>query len=120
MAYLGEKSAVEYKSGEPVHQSGPELRRTRPLRTSGRKPEAHPCTPVVAESRAAGLSQPKTGRGAEQRSAIEIEREALDSPSSSAKRDAVDLDDHSISQILDFFRLLDRWDREGSHADQVM
>jgi hypothetical protein len=120
MAYLDEQSAVESKSGQPVHQSGPGLRRPTSLRTSGRKPEACPCTPVLAESRKAGLSQPQTGQGAGRRPAIESEREAVGTSSASAKRDAVDLDDAAISQILDFFRLLNRWDQEGSHANQVM
>ena len=120
MAYLGEQSAVESKSGEPVHQSGPGLSRPTSPSTSGRKPEARPRVPVFVQSREAGLAQPKTGRGVGQRPTIEIEREALDTPSTGAERHAVQLDDEAISQILDFFRQLDRWDREGSHATTTM
>jgi hypothetical protein len=30
------------------------------------------------------------------------------------------LDDSDISRLLEFFRLLDRWDREGAHDAKVM
>jgi hypothetical protein len=48
---MGERDAVSYKSGQPVHQSGPGLKGPTLSPTSGRKPEARP--PL----------QPKTGRG---------------------------------------------------------
>jgi hypothetical protein len=120
MAYLGERSAVDSNSGQSVHQSDPGLRRPTPPVRDGRKPSARPRSSDSLESREAGLSQRKTGRGAGRSLAIEIEREVLDTSSTSAKRDAVDLDDEAISQILDVFRLLDRWDREGSHATTTM
>jgi hypothetical protein len=111
---MGERSEVEYKSGKSVHQSDPVLRRPTPPLTAGRKPEARP--PVllnpgselaVFESREAGLSQPKTGRGAGQSPATTREREALALES---------VDEESIRQIISFFELLDRWDREA-HAN---
>ena len=105
----GERNAVGPNSGETVDQSVPGLRRPTTPATVGRKPKARPCP-----------SQHKTGGGSGPGPDIEIEREALDTSSPSAKRDAVELDDKAISEILDFFRLLDQWDREGSHANQVM
>ena len=109
-----ERSAVGSNSGEPVHQSGPGLRRPTPAVTAGRKPEARPSP-----------SQPKTGRGAERSSAIESQRGALGSsriPGVVREAFALDavcsdsLDDHSIQQLISFFEMLDRWDREA-HAN---
>ncbi len=94
---MGEHSAVRSKSGEPVSQSGPGLRRPTPVTTAGRKPAARPTPP-----------QPKTGPGCGAGSpAITREREAL----------ALDsFDDTSVRQLIEFFELLDRWDREA-HAN---
>ena len=109
----GERNAADSKSGKSVHQSDPGLRRPTPPATAGRKPGARP--PVLLnpdsgvelfESREAGLSQPKTGRGAGQSPAILREREALTLES---------LDEESVRQIISFFELLDCWDREA-HA----
>jgi hypothetical protein len=105
----GERSAVCSNSGKTVHQSVPGLKRPTPSPTGGRKPSARP-----------SRLQPKTGRGAEQRSASEIEREALETSSPSADREAVALSDFEITQILNLFRQLDRWDRKGSDASEVV
>lgn len=96
----GEHSAVGSKSGLTGSQSGPGLRRPTPVTTAGRKPAARPTSP-----------QPKTGRGAGQSPAITREREAL-APNPSA--DA--FDESAIRQLIEFFELLDRWDREA-HAN---
>ncbi len=133
---MGERSAVRPKSGKSVHQSDPGLRRPTPPATAGRKPEARPpvstvCRPEVEiedfESRAAGLFQPKTGRGAGWNPATKAQREALGSLKPSVDRDAgaldacnlESLDDYSVRQLLEFFEILDRWDREA-HGKQTM
>ena len=119
---MGERSAVRPKSGASVYHSDPGLRRPTTPATAGRKPEARPpalLNPELAvafESRAAGLSQPKTGRGAGQRPAVETQRAALSTTSESAGREAFAhdlLDDSSIASVIEFFKLLDRWDREA-------
>ncbi len=110
MRDTGEHSAVDSKSGEPVHQSGPGLKRPTPPLTGGRKSPARPSASL----------QPKTGRGPGWNPGIEIEREALDTTSPSDDREAVALSDFEVSQLLDFFQLLDRWDREGHRATEDM
>lgn len=108
----GERSAVDSKSGEPVTQSGPGLRRPTTAATAGRNPEARPSP-----------SQPKTGWGAGQSPAIEFRREALESSlTQSVECEAVALDasspdyldEQSIQQLISFFETLDRWDREAN------
>jgi hypothetical protein len=126
---MGERSAVGPKSGPSVSQSDPGLRRPTPPPTAGRKPEARPPIHshgfgfglgVAPESREAGLPyQPKTGRGAGQSPAIELQREALDTSktigTSKAQalnaRTADSLTDDDIQQFIEFFKILDRWDR---------
>jgi len=122
----GERSAVRLNSGQSVHQSDPGLRRPTPPPTAGRTPEARPPIHshdfgVAAKHREAGLpSQRKTGRGVGQSPAIELQREALDSsPASDPHRaDPLDtgraesLSDEDIRQIIDFFKMLDRWEKE--------
>ena len=127
---VGERSAVGPKSGPSVHQSDPGLRRPTPPPTAGRKPGARPRSlrshalgvGIALESRAAGLPyQPKTGRGAGETPAIELQREALDTSktigTSEAQaltaRNADSLSDDDIQQIIEFFKILDRWDREA-------
>ena len=114
--HTGERGAVDSKSGEPVHQSGPGLRRPTPAATAGRKPEARPSP-----------SQPKTGQGAGQSPATEPQREALCSFSPTGAREAgevippeLNLDEFPIGQLIEFFQMLDRWDREGAHGTQTM
>jgi hypothetical protein len=105
----GERSADVLNSGETVYQSVPVLKRPTPSPTDGRTPSAR-----------LSFLQPKTGQGAGWNPAIEIEREALDTSSPGADCEAVALSDFEISQLLDFFRLLDRWDQEGPHATKTM
>ncbi len=106
--HTGERSAVDSNAGEPVHQSGPGLRRPTPAATAGQNPAARPSP-----------SQPKTGRGAGPSPAIEPQREALGaSLTPSVEReavalDALSLDDCSIQQLVSFFETLDRWDQEA-------
>jgi hypothetical protein len=38
---------------------------------------------------------------------VSVQREALD----------LSLDDHAISRIIQFFQLLDSWDRDGIHGN---
>ncbi len=116
---MDERSAVGYKSGETVHQSVPGLRRPTSPATAGRKPAARPPVSlheVRPESREAGLrSQPKTGRGAGQSPAIVEQRAALhpDEESTSDAPLAGMLDEHHIQALVEFFTILDRWDREA-------
>jgi hypothetical protein len=83
---------------------------------------------VASEYREARLpAQPKTGRGTEQSSVEYLQREALDTYHTSDPRVAaaldvpsVDkLDDYSIRQFIEFFTILDRWDREA-HGNETM
>jgi len=70
--------------------------------------------------REAGLAQPKTGRGAGQSPAIRSRRAAPVSDVVSADprlTPLADLDDFQIAQLLEFVRILDRWDREA-HGNQ--
>lgn len=133
---MGERSAVKSNSGATVSQSVPGLRRPTPPVTAGRKPAArppvllNPVTPedMVFQSRAAGLSQPKTGQGFGDRVPdVESQREALGSLKPSGDREAGALnasdpellDDYSVRQLLEFFEILDRWDREA-HGTKTM
>src|SRR6185437_5826084 len=74
---VGERSAVQSKSGQSVSQSDPGLRRPTPPATAGRKPAARPPFSVLSfpTLRKAELAQPKTGRGAGQSPAV-LRREA--------------------------------------------
>jgi len=124
---MGERSAVEPKSGTSVHQSDPALRRPTPPPTAGRKPEARPPfhspgfgVGVAPKHREAGLpSQRKTGRGTEQSSVEYLRREAPDTdrtcdPSEAGAHDArtaASLSDDGVQQIIEAFQTLDRWDR---------
>jgi hypothetical protein len=122
---MGERSAVGPKSGKSVSQSDPGLRRPTPPATAGRKPAARP--PISVRSftgcksgltlHEAEHAQPKTGRGAGQSPAAAIRREAprVDPEGLRALRLA-DLSDSELAPLIEFFRLLDRWDREA-HGD---
>jgi hypothetical protein len=127
---MGERSAVRPKSGESVCQSDPGLRRPTPPSTAGRKPAARPPfqvqPPTRAEdngqSREAGLAQSKIGRGAGQSPAVLSQREALRSfteQSSSHASALGSLDESQIASLLEFFTILDRWDREA-HGNGTM
>jgi hypothetical protein len=87
------RSAVGLKSGEPVANSGPVLRRPTPPATAGRNPEA-------CSSPAQPKSWPGCGAG---------------SPAESAGSEApaLELDDEAIGILLRFFQILEEWDREG-------
>lgn len=120
---MGERSAAGQKSGATVHQSVPGLRLPTPPATAGRKPAARP-PDSCSESREAGpQSQPKTGRGAGQCPAVEVLREAQYKHASSNSseqgkhsEDPLTLDETSTRALLEFFLMLDRWDREANHA----
>jgi hypothetical protein len=134
---MGERDAVGPKSGLSVSQSDPGLTTPTLPPTAGRKPAARPPVHshgfdvgvgVAPESREAGLSyQPKTGRGAGQNPAEELQREALDADRTSDPRAAGTLDarsadslsDDDIQQFIEFFKILDRWDREA-HGHETM
>jgi hypothetical protein len=129
VTHMGERSAVRQKSGESVSQSDPGLRRPTTPSTAGRKPAARPSVqfnpPIDSEGdyrpRAAGGAQRKTGRGAGQSPAILSQRAALCSFTPSVESDAVlpyALDDSQITALIEFFQILDRWDREA-HGQQV-
>jgi len=119
---MDERGAVDTKSGKAVHQSVPGLRRPTSPVTAGRKPAARPSAfEVCPASRAAGLrSQPKTGRGAGQSPAIADEREVLypENQHSDAPLARM-LDEHHIQALVEFFTILDRWDREAHESPGV-
>ena len=123
---MGERSAVGPQSGESVGQSDPGLRRPTPPPTAGRKPAARPPFKAVystnlfdaPEARAAGLPQPKIGRGAGQSPAQRAQRAALGIVVQSAESVDAGLDSLTaadITALAEFFLTLDRWDREA-HA----
>ena len=133
---MGERSAVRPKSGKSVRQSDPGLRRPTPPSTAGRKPAARPPLQLVRtiqpaetqETREAGLAQHKTGQGAGQSPAERPQREALGTCDACPDRDdchephlspLCNLDDSQLAVLIDFFRILDRWDREA-HGKQSM
>ena len=120
---MGERSAVESKSGKTVRQSVPALRRPTPPSTAGRKPAARPPIqfPPIAvpdddsRPREAAGTQRKTGRRAGQSPAIQSRREAPCSFTGTIQsRPSLpySLDDPQISSLIRFFETLDRWDRE--------
>jgi len=118
-ASLGERSAVEPKSGESVSQSDPGLRRPTPPSTAGRKPAARPPLPEVSRDgispREAGHAQRKTGRGAGQSPVVLNQREALASLNDFTDSDPIpgcSLDNSQITTLIQVFQTLDRWDRE--------
>jgi hypothetical protein len=125
-AEMGERSAVETKSGKSVHQSDPGLRRPTSSATVGRKPAARP--PILTasavsidnpEAREVGLPQRKTGQGAGQSPAIPIQREALDANAFNVGEipSRKTLEDSEIASLLQFFEILNRWDREAHDAE---
>jgi hypothetical protein len=127
---MGERNAVESKSGESVSQSDPGLRRPTLPSTAGRKPAARPpiyFSPatdpnVIPTGRKAGGTQSKTGRGSGQSPANQAQREALGSFTPFAQSDSFPsyaLDDFQIRSLIQFFQTLDRWDKEA-HGPQVM
>ena len=120
---MGERSAVEPKSGKTVRQSVPGLRRPTPPSTAGRKPAARPPnqSPPATEfldgssARQAGRTQRKTGRGAGQSPAIQSRCEAPGSytlPAQPPPTPSCVLGDFEITTLIEFFQILDRWDRE--------
>jgi len=120
---MGERSAVEPKSGETVRQSVPALIRPTPPSTAGRKPAARPpCDfPPAPNSKndfrscAVTGVQRKTGRGAGQSPAIQSRRDAQCSFTRSdgaAPTLPHSLDDSEVAALIQFFETLDRWDRE--------
>jgi hypothetical protein len=91
---MGERSAVEPKSGKTVRQSVPGLRRPTPPSTAGRKPAARPPN---------------------QSPAIQSRREAPGSytlPAQPPPTPSCVLGDFEITTLIEFFQILDRWDRE--------
>jgi hypothetical protein len=113
---MGERSAVEIKSGVSVSQSDPALRRPTSPATAGLKPEARP-----------PIAQRKTVRGVGQSPTVPPRREALGSSVQSDKLGALSLDgfaseslsDLEINTVIQFFTILDRWDREA-HETKIM
>lgn len=121
---MGEWSAVRPKSGKSVRQSDPGLRRPTPPVTAGRKLAARP--PVLPALATISLStplpcagdhpQPKTGRGAGRSPAGQSQRAALGSSNRTTHTEqplACSLDDSQVAALLEFFKTLDRWDRES-------
>lgn len=87
------RSEVGLKSGKPVANSGPVLRRPTPPATAGRNPEA-------CSSPAQSKSWPGYGAGSP------VESAGSEAP-------ALEPDDAAVNTLLEFFQILDEWDREG-------
>ena len=92
MNMRNKRSAVGLKPGTPVANSGPVLRRPTHPATAGRKPEA--CS---------SPAQPKGWPGG-----------GAGSPAETTEREApaLELDDAAVSTLLEFFQILDEWDRD--------
>lgn len=121
----GERGAVELKSGQPVANSGPVLRRPTTPVTAGRKPAARP--PVLRGREAAPPPQPKSWPGFGAGSPEEIARERVSASGpptdESTRREAPaldQLDSEFIARLRALFELLDRWDREAQHEAKIM
>jgi hypothetical protein len=129
---MGKRDAVRNNSGLSVDHSDPDLGvgPTNPA-TSGRNPEA--CPPISESIKNAGTgesdgrkkvrrealdrSQGKSG-GARARASLRSEAEQRRTSFESDKHDSWthDLaDPHDISSLINFFKLLDRWDRERKY-----
>jgi hypothetical protein len=122
---MGEWSAVRPKTGKSVRQSDPGLRRPKSPATAGRKPAARPPLQTLPDSsikpkkpaRKAAHSQPKTGRGAGWNPAQSDRREApeiIDEPLQFSQ-----LPDSELAPLVEFFKILDRWDKEA-HGSQIV
>lgn len=96
----GERNAVYLKSGEPVDPSGPGLKRpTLPL-TADRISATHLIPRHGAERSGGDPLQPKSGRGLGQR------------PISAEGAVPLSLlDSADVTRLVEFFLLLDAWDR---------
>jgi hypothetical protein len=105
----GERDAVRSKSGQTVSHSvpGQAVEPSIPP-TTGRKPGSRPSAfPAAGGFTCLPKSVPGLGAGGPEENR---EREALAS---------ADLDDFAVSQLIQFFQLLDEWDR-GPHAAEIM
>jgi hypothetical protein len=129
-AVVGERGAVEPESGKSVRQSDPGLRRPTPPSTAGRKSAARPLihfppatnSRVIPKARETERTQPKTGRSARRSLATQPRRAAPGSFTGSAESTSAHpyaLDDSHITNLIQFFEILDRWDREA-HGPQAM
>src|SRR4051812_45867953 len=98
----GERDAVRTNTGQTVSHSVPGLAVGPTLPpTTGRKPGARP--PDFLPAAGGYPRQPKSVQGYGDRVPTKHrEREALASS---------ELDDHSVSHLIQLFRLLDEWDR---------
>jgi hypothetical protein len=123
---VGERGAVRPKSGKSVRQSDPGLRRPTPPPTAGRKPAARPplSFPPLHSTDPAQRecpflpAQPKTGRGAGQSPAVQAARSAvIQSLPTPAYVAPVQLENSEIGLLVEFFKILDRWDREHGCSD---
>jgi hypothetical protein len=122
-ATMDKRSAVGSKFGEMVRQSVPGLRRPTPPSTTGRKPAARPSFSSYSatvsrdsiQPRVAGSTQRIASRNAEQSPAVLSRCEAPVSYSPSAGAGSYitsTLDDSDIAAFIEFFEILNRWDRE--------
>lgn len=95
---MGKRNAVGTKSRSTVANSARVLRRPTSPSTAGRNPAASPPLLQLKSWRGAGQSPAKEKNEREARSARERE-----------------LDISSISSLITFFELLDKWDRERKY-----
>jgi hypothetical protein len=96
--------------------------------TAGRKPAARPPFQIrkaevtqKSQAREAGIPQPKIGRGAGWNPAVSAQREALGISLQSSESQTSPLpafDKSQIRTLVEFIKILDRWDREahGNHS----
>jgi hypothetical protein len=125
IAGAGERSAVELKSGQPVANSGPVLRRPTTPATAGRKPAARPTVSRGCEASPLPQLKGRPGFGAGSPEEIARERASASGPptdeSAGREAPALDhLDSESIARLRALFELLDRWDREAQHEAKIM
>jgi hypothetical protein len=117
----GERGAVGLKSRSSVANSDLVLRRPTTPATAGRKPAARP--PALRARAARPLTQPKSWRGFGGGAPEEIARERASASGPPADESVGGeapalgtLDAVAVSQLCQFFELLDRWDREAHES----
>lgn len=118
-ANTDERDAVRNNTGQPVSHSGPGLAVGPTLpQTTGRTPGARPPS---SPAEGGVLCQPKSVQGGGDGIPAEGAR-ACACAEESSEREALaasDLDDYSISLLIEFFLILDEWDR-AANATKTM
>jgi hypothetical protein len=111
-AQSGERDAALRKSGDAVAHSVPVLKGPTLSATADRTSAARMGAMQGAILRPA--FQPKSGQGAGQSPAISSQREALHPENENPNAHLAGmLDEHHIQVLVEFFTILDGWDREA-------